>query len=143
MSDADADDRAAEVARWFMIADQDIAAARICLEGNLPAIAAYHCQQAIEKIAKGLLVTVAVPFPKTHDLAALGSLVGPHFPALAPAFAALAPVTVWGAAYRYPPEEEAAAAPPPADVAARLREIHQLRALASVATKMSATREAP
>ena len=64
MSDADADDRAAEVARWLMIADQDIAAARICLEGNLPAIAAYHCQQAIEKIAKGLLVAVAVPFPR-------------------------------------------------------------------------------
>lgn len=57
-----------------------------------------------------MLVAAAAPFPKTHDLAALTALAGPCYPALAAALAALEPITVWGFAYRYPPEEESAAA---------------------------------
>lgn len=135
MSGADAGERRAEAERWLAIADQDVAAARLCLIGALPAVAAYHCQQAVEKIAKALLVAAGIAFPKTHDLAALNALASPHFAALAPALAALEPITVWGLAYRYPPEEEGDAAPAPADVQVRLGEIEALRRAASAAIR--------
>ena len=129
MNDADGAERRAEAARWLAITDQDIAAARICLASAppLPAVAAYHCQQAVEKTIKALLVAAGVPFPKTHDLAALGALASPRYSALSAAIAALEPITIWGFAYRYPTEEEADAAPLPAVIVVRLREIEILR----------------
>jgi HEPN domain-containing protein len=53
---SDADERRAEAARWLAIADQDMAAARLCASSSppLPAVAGYHCQQAVEKIVKAL-----------------------------------------------------------------------------------------
>ena len=128
-------ERRAEAGRWLAIADQDIAAAWLCLGAALPAVAAYHCQQAAEKIAKALLVAAAAPFPKTHDLAAINALASPAYPALAPLLAALEPITVWGLAYRYPPEEESAAAPLPAEIELRLGEIDALRRAATAAIR--------
>ena len=137
MSGADEAERRAEAERWLAIGDRDIAAARLCLSASAPlaAVAAYHCQQAVEKIAKALLVAAGVAFPKTHDLAALSTLAGPRYPALAARLAALEPITVWGFAYRYPPEEEGDAAPPSADVERRLRDIEALRQSAAAAIR--------
>jgi HEPN domain-containing protein len=97
-----------EALRWLAVADDDLAAVERCLEHGapLPAIAAYHCQQALEKLAKAMLVLAGVGFRRTHDLQELAlALEDPH-PALAPAFRALAWVTIWSFAYRYPLEEE-------------------------------------
>jgi HEPN domain-containing protein len=60
----------AEARRWFAIADRDLATAAHCLSAVPPLIesAAYCCQQAAEKLMKGLLVAAARTFPKTHDL---------------------------------------------------------------------------
>jgi HEPN domain-containing protein len=133
MSGADAGERRAEADRWLLVADQDIAAARLCLSAAppLPAVAAYHCQQATEKIAKALLISAGVAVPKTHDLAALSALVGPRYPALAATLGALEVITVWGFAYRYPPEEESSALPDRAEIAKRLHDIEALRQSAS------------
>jgi HEPN domain-containing protein len=129
MSGTDEAERRAEAERWLAISDQDIMAARLCLAASPPltAVAAYHCQQAVEKIAKALLVAAGTAFPKTHDLAALSALVAPQYPALAQMLAALEPITVWGFVYRYPPEEEGEIAPMPDDVDRRLKDIEALR----------------
>lgn len=39
--------------------------------------AAYHCQQAAEKLVKALLAQSAIVFPKSHDIAALVALLPP------------------------------------------------------------------
>jgi HEPN domain-containing protein len=129
MSGPEAEARRAEAARWLAIADQDIIAARHCMKGSppLPGVAAYHCQQAAEKIIKALMVAAGKSFPKTHDLAALGTLASPAYPALASAISRIEPLTTWGVAYRYPPEEELDAVPAAKEIEARLREIEQLR----------------
>lgn len=44
--------------------------------------AAYHCQQAAEKLMKGLLVASGISFRKVHDLDELASITVPLFPAL-------------------------------------------------------------
>ncbi|HTM07174.1 MAG TPA: HEPN domain-containing protein [Verrucomicrobiae bacterium] len=129
MSGPDAEVRRAEAARWLAIADQDIVAAKHCMNGSppLPVVAAYHCQQSAEKIIKALLVSAGISFPKTHDLAALATLASPAYPGLAAAMSRLEPITTWGFAYRYPPEEELDAVPAPNEIGARLREIESLR----------------
>ena len=45
---------------------------------GLTDIVCYHCQQAVEKYLKGLLVLREVSFPKTHDLRILLELAGKH-----------------------------------------------------------------
>src|SRR5688572_19194279 len=129
MSGPEAEARRAEAARWIAIADQDIVAARHCMKGSppLPGVAAYHCQQAAEKIIKAPLIAAGKPFPKTHDLAALGTLASPAYPALAAAMSRLEPLTTWGVAYRYPPEEEADLVPAANEIEARLGEIEPRR----------------
>ena len=66
--------------------------------------AAYHCQQAAEKLLKGFLVQVGTDFRKTHDLDTLGRSALAHFPSLGPLLVPLPDWTVWGVAYRYPGE---------------------------------------
>jgi HEPN domain len=43
---------------------------------------AYNCQQAAEKLIKGLLVLAAAPFRKTHDLDELSEAAAPIYPDL-------------------------------------------------------------
>ena len=104
--------RKREAARWLTIAADDRTVARVCLDMTPPsmAIAAYHCQQSIEKIIKGMLVVAGVHFPKTHDLRTLADLGEIHFPSWRDLFVGSIPLTGWGHAYRYPGLEEE---PPP------------------------------
>ncbi len=113
MSGADLDERRAEAQRWLAIAKQDITASTHCLSASPPLtdIAAYHCQQAAEKIAKGVLVGSGIKFSKTHDLATLSALLAASAPSLASGISGLEHITIWGFAYRYPFEDEAG--PPP------------------------------
>ncbi len=114
MSDADRGERRAEAQRWLGIAKQDVSASAHCLAASPPltAIAAYHCQQAAEKIAKAVLVAKRIAFPKTHDLATLKARLAAKAPLLASAMSGLEHITVWGFAYRYPFEEDTAAPQP-------------------------------
>jgi HEPN domain-containing protein len=131
MSESDAAQRVrAEARRWAAIADQDIAAARHCLAAgpSLLGIAAYHCQQAAEKLIKSALVLNDVAFPRTHDLVALTALALPAIPEAAALLKRIEPITVWGFAYRYPSEEEGAEGEPSIDEVRRaLLELDQLR----------------
>ncbi|MBF0323466.1 MAG: HEPN domain-containing protein [Alphaproteobacteria bacterium] len=75
----------AEAGQWFAKADEDICMAEMALGREPPLIdpAAFHCQQAAEKIIKGLLLTAALKVPRTHDLDTLATLAAPSYPDLA------------------------------------------------------------
>lgn len=96
--------RREEAAEWLGKADEDVAVARLALGVARPLVdpAAYHCQQAAEKLLKALLVLAGVAPPRTHDLGWLVELVMPHHAALAPMFEGLAGYTAWAVVTRYP-----------------------------------------
>lgn len=115
--------------QWLRVIDDDICAARACLSVTDPPVlpAAYHCQQAAEKIVKFLIAAQGGHPPKIHDIAALTKLLGEH--PLADAVRPFAPFTVYGAAYRYPgfSLETEADEPTAAEVASWLAEINSVR----------------
>jgi HEPN domain-containing protein len=89
-------------------AQEDARMARGLLDLNPPSFggAAYHCQQAAEKLLKGFLVRDNIDFSRTHDLDRLGHAVAGRFPAVLPLVASMRAWTTWGVAYRYPGEAE-------------------------------------
>jgi HEPN domain-containing protein len=96
-----------EVEAWLTIAERDRRSVLLCLAADppLPEIAAFHCQQAVEKLLKGFLVLAGVEFRRTHELAELGTAAAEQFPEIAPLVAIAESWTVWGVAYRYPSAE--------------------------------------
>ena len=67
-------------ARFLMKGEQDLAAARV-LSGNPDMahdIVGFHCQQAVEKFLKAVLVKNGVVFRKTHDLIELMEVLEDH-----------------------------------------------------------------
>lgn len=94
----------AEARQWFAKAGEDICVAEMVLGHEPPLIdpAAFHCQQAAEKIIKGLLVAAAIKIPRTHDLEVLAALAAPTYPDLAPMMNDVAPASAWIARTRYP-----------------------------------------
>ena len=104
MSGPDPDDVRQEVVSWLRVADRDQRAARLCLEADrpLPDVAAFHCQQAAEKLLKGFLVHASIDFGKTHDLGRLGAVVASHFPPVVSMTVAMGDWSNWNIAYRYP-----------------------------------------
>lgn len=94
--------------RWFAIMDRDLKAARRLLADGEPLVeeAAYHCQQACEKLIKGCLVKGGHPVPRSHDLIELTELVTSYRVELSELLTALQTITAWCTAYRYPSEED-------------------------------------
>jgi HEPN domain-containing protein len=107
MKGGDPRDRWAEIARWLAVAENDRLAVLACMATAPPlrAIAAFHCQQAVEKLLKGFLVLGATRFRKTHSLAQLGAAAAAIFPETAGIIAAVEDWTMWAGAYRYPSPE--------------------------------------
>ena len=93
------------IGRWLKRADIDLTAIRNSLYGPEPSpeSAAYHCQQAAEKIIKAGLITAGVHPPKEHDLRQLIALLPPGHP-LACLFRPLEPLSAYITAFRYPDE---------------------------------------
>ncbi|HET6308400.1 MAG TPA: HEPN domain-containing protein [Rhodopila sp.] len=115
---------------WIRHAGDDARIARGCLGLDPPARggAAYHCQQAVEKLLKGFLVLAGIDFRRTHDLDALAQSLLPHFPVLRPLLMVIGGWTAWGVAYRYPAEDEPEPEPGMEELAAALDAIGQLDA---------------
>lgn len=65
-------------------------------------LAAFHCQQAVEKMLKGLLVATRRKAMKTHNLDMLATAVVRAFPALEDDLGPFRPLTPWFVATRYP-----------------------------------------
>lgn len=66
--------REAETREWFEKATEDLAVAGVILNATPKYLgsAAFHCQQAVEKVLKGYLTWREEPFRKTHDLDEVG-----------------------------------------------------------------------
>ena len=103
-----------EATSWFAKADLDIRTARLCSTESeeLTGVAAYHCQQAAEKLVKGLLVAAAVPFRRTHELDELVTAAVPKYPQLSELLDPLRPLSFWCWAFRYPSLDPLDAVPP-------------------------------
>lgn len=116
-----------EARRWFARADDDLGAARLLLDAKPPIfrLAAFHCQQAAEKLLKGLLIAARLTAPKSHDVATLAPGVSAAFPAVAEVVRALRPLGSWYVAARYPDADEAA--PGRTEVEVALQTAHALR----------------
>jgi HEPN domain-containing protein len=116
------------VRRWLEVADRDIRAAEACLD-RVPEAAAFHCQQAAEKLIKGLLVLAQVPFRKTHDLEALRDLAAAQFGDLAAEIDRLVPLTDWGHVFRYPDIGDNEPVPSPTDLSHALADLRRMATL--------------
>ena len=104
MNDPDEHLRWEEVDAWLAAARLDREAAIACLAATppLPPPAAFHCQQAAEKLMKGFLIHAARPFRKTHDMAELVDAVAPLYPEIASLISQMQDWTRWPIAARYP-----------------------------------------
>jgi len=92
-----------EAMLWLAIVDEDIDVARAA--PRLGA-AAYHLQQAAEKLVKALLVLAGEPFRRTHDLDDLVTQLAPRYPAWRDTLDSFRSMTPWGIAFRYPGLED-------------------------------------
>lgn len=119
-----------EVVGWLRVARADPRMARIGLMPDPPlcGAAAFHCQQAADKLLKGCLVLGPVDFGKTHDLDRPGRSVLARFPHLGPMVTPLRPWTAWSVAYRYPGEAGVEPKPSVAELSAALDLIVRLEA---------------
>lgn len=116
-----------EARLWFARADDDLAVAKLSLRADPPVlgVSAFLCQQAAEKLLKGLLIASSRGAPKTHDLARLAPDVAAAFPELASLVLDIRPYGAWYLVGRYPDVDQAP--PRQADVEAALDALHGLR----------------
>jgi HEPN domain-containing protein len=93
-----------EISQWLIKSQQDLGAARVLFEsGNTYLdIAAYHCQQAVEKGIKGYLTYHDVLFQKTHDLNRLLALCLPQSEEFGQWKKMAAMLTPYATEFRYP-----------------------------------------
>jgi HEPN domain-containing protein len=92
------------VEQWLDKATADFEAAeQLCGQsGRFRGIVAFHCQQAVEKYLKALLIQRQVEFPKTHDIAKLLDRVAAVDLATAQSLRDAEALTPFGVEARYP-----------------------------------------
>jgi uncharacterized protein len=106
------------VERWLRVAERDRRMALAALGSDPPLYdgAAFHCQQAVEKLLKGFLTLAGKRGGKSHSLEQLGVRAQQSFPDIADLVAVAHDWTKWATVYRYPEE-----APPPEPNEAQIR----------------------
>jgi HEPN domain-containing protein len=94
----------AEVRRWMQKAAHDRLTAEAALAQDPPITdtAAFHAQQAVEKLLKAYLTWRQHEFEKTHDLRALVELCADHDAAFLDERDAVEPLTAYAIRFRYP-----------------------------------------
>jgi uncharacterized protein len=95
------------VERWLAVAERDRKTVLACMAAHPPLrdSAAFHCQQALEKLLKGFLTLAGKRSRKTHSLSQLGAAAQASFPDIAELVAPAQGWTEWATAYRYPDED--------------------------------------
>lgn len=115
---------------WITKADEDVEAASLCLEAGerMTNVAAFHTQQAAEKLLKALIAMAGIEPPRVHDLAELGDLAAGASPDLGKLSVGIEAITSWAILTRYPTHSDT---PPPTggEVADALSLVNRLRAL--------------
>lgn len=102
---------------WLAAAleDRRVAAACIAMEPPLRGIAAFHCQQAVEKLLKGFLTLAGKRGRKTHSLAELGAAAARSFPEITEFVASTGGWSGWAVEFRYPSRRRLPKPPPEDD----------------------------
>ncbi len=105
-------DEVNEIRRWPNKARNDWQAAQhIMRAGGVETdVAAFHCQQAVEKLFKAFLVSERIAFEKIHDLRLLLNQYSSCDEAFESLRDAAEPLTLYAVAYRYPGPAEPSAA---------------------------------
>src|ERR1700756_4667683 len=95
------------VERWLRGAERDRRSVLACLAADPPLYdsAAFHCQQAVEKLLKGFLTLAGKRGGKTHALDRLGAAAAKSFPEIEEPVAAAKNWSDWAFIYRYPSDE--------------------------------------
>jgi HEPN domain-containing protein len=117
------------VERWLRVAERDRKTVLACMAGDPPLYdsAAFHCQQAVEKLLKGFLTLAGRRGGKTHSLEQLGTLAQASFADIAELVAAAHSWSKWAWVYRYP-EEDVPPQPEEAEIRGALDVIDRLAA---------------
>lgn len=88
---------------WLLRAQSDLQYAEAGeRETHQHHITCFLCQQAVEKMLKGLLVAASETPERTHNLGRLASLVEPHFPKIAPHISKIRKLDKYYITSRYP-----------------------------------------
>jgi len=95
-----------EAVLWIEKAITDVASARGLLDLGLSDPAAFHVQQAVEKVLKGMLVAAAQDIRRTHDIDTLATLARAHWPDLVSNPFPLTTASQWYVTTRYPGLDE-------------------------------------
>lgn len=92
---------------WVDFAEMDFLTAKHLYEHMYPKpleIICYHCQQAIEKLLKGVLISNGVPIKKTHDLGFLAEMLQDYVEVDEKYLEMCDELTPYGVKIRYPQE---------------------------------------
>ena len=92
------------IRQWIDLAEEDKTNAEhtLTLQENCPfRTVCFHCQQCVEKYLKAMLTLKSVPFPRTHDLSVLLSLM-PSDAALSISRRDIETLTQYAVEARYP-----------------------------------------
>lgn len=97
------------IKEWIDMADTDYGVAEHLFKTYYPKpyeIICYHCQQAVEKMIKGIIIAVEIPggMPKSHDLSFLLNLVKNRISVPEKIYDYADELTPYGVAIRYPNE---------------------------------------
>ncbi len=93
-----------EVKRWLEKARRDTSTVEKLLAGDATEtdVAAFHAQQAVEKLLKAFLVHRAIEFEKVHDLGKLLEQCAGEDLEFTSMKDEVAPLSIYAVAYRYP-----------------------------------------
>ena len=95
------------VQEWFAFADMDFQAAKHLDASMHPKpleIICYHCEQAAEKMLKGVLLSYDASLKKTHDLGLLIEELASYVTVEERFYEICSDLTPYGVAVRYPQE---------------------------------------
>ena len=97
-----------ETRRWLRKVERDLLAVQAAMGFDPPLLddAAYHCQQAVEKVFKAFLVWHGRSFRKTHVLAETGMYCAEIDPSLLLIVERVRPMSDYSSAFRYPGERD-------------------------------------
>lgn len=110
---------------WLVLAEMDKRGVELLLAADPPepGIAAFHCQQAVEKLLKGFLTLAGKRSRKTHSLAQLGAAAQASFPGIAELVSAAEGWSNWAVDFRYPSQRGRAKPRPELDELRRALEV--------------------
>jgi len=93
-----------ELRRWLEKAEHDLRTVEVALDLSKPVTdtAAFHCQQAVEKLLKGYLFWRDHDFEQIHDLRALALQCASLDSEFRPWVERVGPLTAYAVRFRYP-----------------------------------------